>query len=99
MSSEADRDSVLERRIGRERAARREAERLLEEKSREVFLANEELSKLAEQAQQQADQLRAIVDHVGEGIITYNDAGQILSFNVAAEKIFACNHIQASLRC
>ena len=97
MSDGASDFSALERRVRRERAARREAEKLLEEKSREVFLANQELSRLAERAQQQAVQLRTIVDHVGEGIITYNDAGRILSFNVAAEKIFGCSAIEASL--
>lgn len=39
---------LLERRLARERAARKQAEQLLEEKSREVFEANERLSQLNE---------------------------------------------------
>jgi diguanylate cyclase len=37
----------LERRLGRERAARQAAERLLEQKARELYLANQELTGLA----------------------------------------------------
>jgi PAS domain S-box-containing protein len=95
MTKETPDKEILERRIKRERAARIEAERLLEEKSREVFLANEELRQLADRARQQAEQIRAIVDHVGEGIITFDQSGAILSFNSAAEKIFGCPADQA----
>lgn len=98
MNNESSNTDVLQRRVKRERAARLAAERLLEEKSREVFLANEELRQLADRARQQAAQIRAIVDHVGEGIITYDDSGAILSFNVAAENIFGCSAEQARTR-
>ena len=98
MTNDSSKIDVLQRRIKREQAARREAERLLEEKSREVFLANTELRQLAERARQQAAQIRAIVDHVGEGIITFDDSGAILSFNVAAENIFGCLAEQAATR-
>jgi len=40
--------SLLERRFLRERGARKQAEQLLEEKSRELYAANQELRKLAE---------------------------------------------------
>lgn len=39
---------ALQRRVARERAARKEAELLLEEKSREVFAANRQLIEMAE---------------------------------------------------
>ena len=72
---------LLERRIKRERAARKAAETLLEQKSREVFEANEQLRDLA-------DQTKAIVETAAEGIVTYDQEGIIQSFNRSAQKIF-----------
>jgi vacuolar-type H+-ATPase subunit H len=40
--------TLLERRFLRERGARKQAEQLLEEKSRELYTANQELRKLAQ---------------------------------------------------
>ncbi|MCA9174596.1 MAG: PAS domain S-box protein [Planctomycetales bacterium] len=79
---------VLERRFERERAARREAEALLEQKSRELYQVNEELSQLADQFREQADRTLAIVENAAEGILTINAAGEIESFNPAAERTF-----------
>ncbi len=50
--------AVLQRRFDRERAARQEAERLLEAKSRELFLAHTELKAQFEELQSAHDQLR-----------------------------------------
>ncbi len=47
---------VLERRLEREKQARKQAEALLEQKSREVYVANEELRQLAEHLAQARDQ-------------------------------------------
>ncbi len=43
-----DEQALLDQRFKRERAARKEAERLLEEKSRELFDLNEELQSSAD---------------------------------------------------
>ena len=72
---------LLERRLMRERAARKEAEALLDQKSREVYEANVQLRELA-------DQTKAIVETAAEGIITYDLDGVIRSFNRSAQRIF-----------
>ena len=72
---------LLQRRFDRERAARKEAESLLEEKSREVFVANQSLQELAERT-------RSIVETAAEGILTYDEHGQIDAINRSARKIF-----------
>ena len=66
----------------RERAARKQAESLLEQKSRELYEANENLRDLAERT-------RAIVDTAADGIVTYDIHGTVLSFNRSAQRIFA----------
>jgi len=49
-------DEILERRIARERAARKQAESLLEEKSRSLFEANEKLVQLAESLERKVEE-------------------------------------------
>lgn len=78
----------IERRLLRERAARKAAESLLELKSRELYEANQHLTSLAEQLRDQAEQTKAIVEAAAEGIITYDQNGAILLFNRSARKIF-----------
>ena len=61
MNSEAEVDAGLqrlERKIAREKAARKEAERLLEEKSRALYLAKERVSAKNEELEQTLSQLR-----------------------------------------
>ena len=86
---------LLKRRFEREKAARKEAEALLEKKSLEVFQANEQLRAFADQIQRQAEQTNAIVESAAEGIITYLADGTILSFNAAAARIFLLSNDQA----
>ncbi|GEM_PF-4841146 len=73
--------TLWQRRFDRERRARKEAETLLEEKSRETFEANQRL-------REQAEQTRAIVETAAEGIIGYNQNGIVRTFNAAAAEIF-----------
>ena len=72
---------LLQRRLERERTARKEAESLLEQKSLEVYEANQQLQDLN-------DQTNAIVETAAEGIITYDSNGTIRTFNRSAERIF-----------
>lgn len=57
---------MLQRRLDRERSARREAERLLEEKSLELFNINEELRCAASTLEQKGEQLEKALDRERE---------------------------------
>ncbi len=72
----------------REKAARREAEQLLESKSRELYNTNQRLTQLAAELKEQVEHTQAIVDSAAEGIVVFNHSGQILTFNPAAQAIF-----------
>ena len=72
---------LLQRRVERERAARKAAEMLLEQKSLEVYQKNQEFKRLA-------DHNHAIVETAAEGIISYGETGVIETFNRSAQQIF-----------
>lgn len=73
--------TAIDRRVERARRARKAAEQLLEEKSRELYMANHEL-------QAESSRLRAVLENVGQAVITFYDDGEIESFNRVAEHIF-----------
>lgn len=79
---------LLKRRCARERAARKQAEQLLEEKTREVYHANLNLKEMADRLGEQAESYKAIFDGAAEGIITYGESGEIESMNPSAARIF-----------
>ena len=79
---------VLSRALARERRARKQAESLLEAKSRELYQANQELTQLAAALSEQSHRTQAILDTAAEGIVTINQQGLVESFNPAAERIF-----------
>ncbi|MCP4303968.1 MAG: PAS domain S-box protein [bacterium] len=70
-----------ERRVNRERAARKEAERLLEEKSRSLYETSERL-------RESETRLRAILDTVASGIITIDENLIVESINATALELF-----------
>lgn len=74
----------LQKRAERERLARKEAERLLEDKSRELYYANRTL------AEREAKN-RLILQVINDGILTYDEEGIIQSCNPGAEDIFGCD--------
>ncbi len=79
---------LLNKRLAREKRARQEAEALLEEKSREVFVANEELRKAAQELVSQTEQLNAVFDLTLAGIFLADDGLSIKRANRAAHHIF-----------
>ena len=80
--------AVFKKGLERERLARKEAERLLEIKSRELFLTNQELRKVATNLREQAERYQTILDAAGDAIITVDEEGAVESFNHAAERTF-----------
>lgn len=80
---------LLAKRLEREKAARKQAEALLEEKSREVFLANTELQKAAHELAGQTKQLNTIIDRTLAGILLVDDRNAIRRANRSAQCMFA----------
>lgn len=79
----ANADTGLARRVEQERRARQTAERLLEEKSHELLTVTRHF-------RAESLRLRAVLENVGEAIITfYDDDGEIESVNGVAERMFA----------
>ncbi len=81
-------NEVLERFVQRERLARKEAERLLEERSRQLYQSNATLTKMAAALEDEVRRTQAIVETAAEGIITFDANGNIESINTAAQTIF-----------
>ncbi len=76
-----DETNRLNRRCARERAARKQAEGLLEQKSLELYQLNQNLAEREEAS-------RSILDAAGDGIIIVDEAGKIERVNRAAKLIF-----------
>ncbi|MBL3527672.1 MAG: PAS domain S-box protein [gamma proteobacterium endosymbiont of Lamellibrachia anaximandri] len=83
------------RRCERERSARNQAERLLEEKSLELYHANVGLKQLARDLAEKEQRSSSILDAAVDGIVTVDEQGRIDSFNHAAEMIFGCSQKEA----
>lgn len=79
---------LLMRRLDREKRARKEAETLLEHKSRELYESNEQQRLLAQCMAEQAQRIQSILDTAPEAILTLGLDGTIASSNPATERIF-----------
>ncbi len=88
-------NEVLERFVQRERSARKEAERLLEERSRQLYQSNATLTQMAAALEDEVRRTQAIVETAAEGIITFDSNGNIESINTAAQSIFEYDFYEA----
>lgn len=88
-------NEVLERFVQRERSARKEAERLLEDRSRQLFQSNATLTQMAAALEDEVRRTQAIVETAAEGIITFDSNGSIESINKAAQVIFGYDFYEA----
>ncbi len=88
-------NEVLERFLQRERSARKEAERLLEQRSRELYQSNSTLKQTAAALEDEVRRTQAIVETAAEGIITFDFDGNIESINRAAQEIFGYDFYEA----
>ncbi len=88
-------NEILERFVQRERSARKEAERLLEERSRQLYQSNATLTQMAAALEDEVRRTQAIVETAAEGIITFDSNGNIESINTAAQSIFGYDLYEA----
>ncbi len=88
-------NEVLERFVQRERSARKDAERLLEVRSRQLYQSNATLTQMAAALEDEVRRTQAIVETAAEGIITFDVNGRIESINKAAQLIFGYDFDEA----
>jgi len=86
----------LLKRLEREKRARLEAERLLEEKSLSLYLANQEMEVAHRSQQRITEDLNAILEKIPRGIILTDAEGTILKVNKHGEKLFDVSAEQAA---
>lgn len=82
---------ACQRMLTRERSARAAAEKLLEEKSLELYEANQALQLSSEIHQREAFYLQTILDVARDGVITLTNDGVIEKANSNAAAIFNCS--------
>ncbi|MEP3244249.1 MAG: ATP-binding protein [Sneathiella sp.] len=80
---------ILQARLNREQAARQQAEKLLEEKSRQLFSANQSLKEAAEKISAESLQLSVILDETLFAIILSDAEGKIVKSNKTARHFFS----------
>ena len=82
---------IYQRAIAREKAARKEAERILEEKSKELFLKSQELKvtneKLEELLQTKTSELKGVFGNIVDAYVVMDLNGLVLRMNRAAQDL------------
>lgn len=80
---------MYERALAREKAARKEAERILEEKSLELYTKSEELkisnTKLEDLVKETTSELAGVFENIVDAYVVMNLLGDVLKMNEAAE--------------
>jgi len=80
--------ALLENRLKREKAARQQAENLLEEKSYELYCSNKALQASADEFSEQSEELNIILDNTAAAIFVVSEDKKILRSNRVAKKFF-----------
>ena len=82
---------MYQRALAREKAARKEAERILEEKSRELYFKSEELKitnhKLEGLVKETASELKGVFENIVDAYVVIELSGKVLKMNDAAEQL------------
>ena len=78
----------LERRLSRERQARKQAETLLEEKSLELYRSNQKLAGAVSALEASSSRLSAILDHSFAGTMVSDQQNCVIVINRAARAMF-----------
>lgn len=83
---------ILKRALARERAARKQAEKILEVKSAELFSTTEQLkqsnTKLEKLVKEKTSQLEGIFENIIDAYVVMDLKGNVLKMNEAAEDLF-----------
>ncbi|WP_028871392.1 PAS domain-containing sensor histidine kinase [Psychroserpens burtonensis] len=76
---------ILKRALKREKSARKAAETILEEKSRELYKTSQRLEHLLDE---KSSQLQGIFENIVDAYVVMDIYGNVLKFNEAATKLF-----------
>ncbi|SCX99171.1 PAS/PAC sensor signal transduction histidine kinase [Nonlabens sp. Hel1_33_55] len=86
-----DKIKIYERALAREKAARKQAEQILEQKSRELFEKSEELRisnlKLENLYKQTSSELKGVFENIVDAYVVIDTEGKVIKLNQAAEKL------------
>jgi len=80
-----DQIDILKRALEREKNARKAAEKILEEKSRELFQTSQKLEQLLDE---KSSQLQGVFENIVDAYVVMSLEGDVLKFNEAASKLF-----------
>ncbi len=86
-----NRDDIYTRQLSREKQARKEAERLLEQKSRDLYIQASEREQAIKSLADSEERYRLIVELSPDAIIIASD-GKIVFVNETARRLFKENH-------
>jgi PAS domain S-box-containing protein len=76
---------ILQRALTREKNARKAAEKILEEKSRELYFTSQKLENLLDE---KSSELQGVFENIVDAYVVIDLNGNILKFNEAATKLF-----------
>ncbi len=76
---------ILQRALKREKAARKAAEKILEDKSRDLYETSLKLEKLLDE---KSSQLQGIFENIVDAYVVMDLSGNVIKFNDAAETLF-----------
>ncbi len=84
-------EELLQRALNRERNARKEAEKILEQKSAELFSLTQQLKisnkKLERLVQEKTSELKGVFENIVDAYVVMDLLGNVLKMNEAAEKL------------
>ena len=83
-----DQIEILKRALNREKNARKAAEKILEEKSRELYFTSQKLENLLDE---KSSELQGVFENIVDAYVVMDFDGNILKFNEAATKLFGYN--------
>ncbi|AUC82562.1 PAS domain S-box protein [Lacinutrix sp. Bg11-31] len=80
-----DKVEILQRALKREKAARKAAEKILEEKSRDLYFTSQKLESLLDE---KSSQLQGVFENIVDAYVVMDLEGNFIKFNEAATKLF-----------